>query len=135
MNVLVVDVGGTSVKLLATGQETPRAFPSGRTLTPEEMVLKVGQTIGEWKYDVVSLGYPGPVVNGRPVEEPCNLAPGWVRFDYEQAFDCPVKLTNGLMRQIAPCVKTECSEAESALQHDSSTNVLIRHYRTRRSRT
>lgn len=99
MNVLVVDIGGTSVKILATGQEASRAFSSGRSLTPEQIVSSVLSIAGEWKYDVVSLGYPGPAVNGRPVEEPRNLAPGWVRFDYERAFDCPVKLMNDAAMQ------------------------------------
>ena len=84
MNILVVDVGGTSVKILATGQNTPRAFPSGPTLTADQMVSKVRQVAEGWKYEVVSFGVPAPVVNGRPVEEPRNLGPGWVRFDYEE---------------------------------------------------
>ena len=99
MNILVIDIGGTSVKMRATGQETTRAFPSGPDLTPEQMVAKVKETVGEWEYDVVSVGYPGPAVNGHPVEEPRNLAPGWVGFDYEEAFDCPVKLMNDAAMQ------------------------------------
>ena len=99
MNVLVIDVGGTRIKVLATGQETPRAFSSGPTVTPEQMVSAVVQIAGEWQYDVVSIGYPGPVVNGRPTDEPRNLGPGWVRFDYEHAFGCPVKLLNDAAMQ------------------------------------
>ena len=86
MNVLVVDVGGTHVKILATGQEERRRFCSGPTLTAEQMVRGVKELAGDWKYDAVSIGYPGPVLHGRPVAEPHNLAPGWVRFDYAAAF-------------------------------------------------
>lgn len=99
MKVLVIDIGGTSIKMMTTGQDTPRAFPSGCSFTPEEMVLKVSQTAGEWKYDVISIGFPGPVVNGRPLEEPRNLGPGWVKFDYEGAFSCPVKMMNDAAMQ------------------------------------
>ena len=66
MNVLVVDVGGTNVKILATGQDEPRRFPSGPKLTPEQMVSGVKELAGEWQYDAVSIGYPGPVLQGRP---------------------------------------------------------------------
>ena len=82
MNVLVIDVGGTHVKILATGQKEHREFPSGTTLTAEQMVRGVKEVAGDWKYEAVSIGYPGPVLNGRPVAEPHNLAPGWVEFDY-----------------------------------------------------
>jgi glucose-6-phosphate isomerase len=99
MNILVIDIGGTSVKMLATGREVSRVFPSGPTLGPEQMVSKVQEVVGEWEYDVVSIGYPGPAINGRPIEEPRNLGPGWIRFDYEEAFDCPVKLMNDAAMQ------------------------------------
>jgi polyphosphate glucokinase len=99
MNVLVVDVGGTHVKILATGQEIRREFPSGPTLTAERMVRGVKELAGDWKYDAVSIGYPGPVLHGRPVAEPHNLAPGWVGFDYAAAFGCPVKVINDAAMQ------------------------------------
>jgi len=99
MNVLVVDVGGTHVKLLATGQSDRRVFDSGPTLTPEQMVAGVKELAGDWKYDVVSIGYPGPVLNGRPVAEPPNLAAGWVGFDYQSAFGRPVKVINDAAMQ------------------------------------
>ena len=89
MNVLVVDVGGTHVKILATGQETPRKFDSGPTMTAEQMVAGVVQAAEGWKYDAVSIGYPGPVLRGKPVAEPHNLGPGWVGFDFEAAFGSP----------------------------------------------
>src|SRR5258708_3892193 len=99
MNVLVVDVGGTNVKILATGHEEPRRFPSGPTLTPAQMVAQVKELAGDWKYDAVSIGYPGPVLRDRPVAEPHNLAAGWVGFDYQAAFGCPVKLINDAAMQ------------------------------------
>jgi polyphosphate glucokinase len=99
MNILVVDVGGTSVKILATGQEKPRKVPSGPTMTAEEMVARVKELAGDWQYDVVSIGYPGFVVRGRPVTEPYNLALGWVGFDFQTAFGCPVKIINDAAMQ------------------------------------
>ena len=99
MNVLVVDVGGTNVKILATGQKERRRFPSGPALTAEQMVRGVKELAGDWKYDAVSIGYPGPVLHGRPVAEPHNLAPGWVGFDYAAAFECPVKVINDAAMQ------------------------------------
>ena len=99
MKVLVVDVGGTSVKVLATGQETPRKFPSGLRLTPQRMVSGVKKLAGEWKYDVVSVGYPGVALRGRPVMEPHNLGRGWVSFDFEAAFKRPVKVVNDAAMQ------------------------------------
>jgi glucose-6-phosphate isomerase len=99
MRVLVVDVGGTHVKVLATGEKTPREFSSGPTLTAGQMVAGVKTVAADWKYDAVSIGYPGPVLDGRPVLEPRNLGPGWVAFDYRAAFGCPVKLVNDAAMQ------------------------------------
>ena len=99
MNVLVVDVGGTNVKILATGQETPRKFPSGPILTPERMVLGVQQIAAEWEYDVVTVGFPGPVLRGRAAAEPHNLGQGWLGFDFDSAFGCRVKLINDAAMQ------------------------------------
>jgi polyphosphate glucokinase len=99
LNVLVVDIGGTHVKVLATGQAQRREFPSGPTLTPTEMVSGVKKLTAEWKYDVVSIGYPGPVVRDRPVAEPHNLAAGWMGFRFGEAFGCPVKLINDAAMQ------------------------------------
>jgi polyphosphate glucokinase len=97
--VLVVDVGGTHVKLLATGQKEARKFPSGPAMTPEAMVRVAKKTAKDWDYDVVSIGYPGPVVHGRPLREPHNLAPGWVKFDFQRAFGRPVKILNDAAMQ------------------------------------
>jgi len=99
MKVLVVDVGGTHVKVLASGHKEPRKFPSGPTLTPEQMVAGVKRLAGDWKYDVVTIGYPGPVLRGRPVAEPCNLGRGWVGFNFNAAFKRPVKVVNDAAMQ------------------------------------
>ena len=93
-SVLVIDVGGTHVKVLASGRRTPRQIASGPTLTARSMVDDVKQCAADWRYDVVSIGYPGVCVHGRPVAEPRNLGPGWVGFDYERAFGHPVRLVN-----------------------------------------
>jgi polyphosphate glucokinase len=87
------------VKILATGQEIRREIPSGPTLTAEQMVRRVKELVADRKYDAVSIGYPGPVLHGRPVAEPHNLAPGWVWFDYAAAFGCPVKVINDAAMQ------------------------------------
>jgi len=97
--VLVVDVGGTNVKMLATGQKEPRKHPSGPTMTPRKMVSIVKKTVGDWKYDCVSLGFPGPIINEHPLREPHNLGCGWVGFNFKKAFDCPVKLINDAAMQ------------------------------------
>jgi predicted NBD/HSP70 family sugar kinase len=94
MNVLSIDIGGTNVKILATGQDERRQFPSGPKLTPRLMVSGVKKLAGDWKYDVVSIGYPGLVKFNRPTGEPRNLAKGWVGFNFEAAFNCPVKVIN-----------------------------------------
>lgn len=99
MDVLVVDVGGTNVKILATGQEARRKLPSGPELTSERMVAGVRQLAEGWHYEAVSIGYPGPVLRGRIVSEPHNLGQGWVGFDFEAAFGCPVKVINDAAMQ------------------------------------
>jgi polyphosphate glucokinase len=99
MRVLVVDVGGTYVKLLATGRRNPIRLPSGPNLTPNKMVKAVRSATASWKYDAVSIGYPGSVVHGRPVCDPHNLAPGWVGFDFKKAFGRPVKIINDAAMQ------------------------------------
>jgi polyphosphate glucokinase len=99
MKVLAVDVGGTHVKILVSGQEEPRRFASGPTLTAKQMVSEVQKLAGDWRYDVVSIGYPGPVLRGRPIAEPRNLGRGWVGFDFEKAFRRPVKIVNDAAMQ------------------------------------
>ena len=99
MRVLVVDVGGTHVKVLATGQKVHRECPSGPTLTAEQMVAGVKSITTDWTYEAASIGYPGPVLHGRPLAEPRHLGGGWVGFDYRRAFGCPVKLVNDAAMQ------------------------------------
>jgi polyphosphate glucokinase len=99
MNVLVVDVGGTHVKVLASGQKEHRKFESGPALVPGRMVSEVQKIARDWSYDVVSIGYPGPVLRDRPVAEPHNLGRGWVGFNFETAFRHPVKLINDAAMQ------------------------------------
>ncbi len=99
MNVLVIDVGGTNVKILATGQSEVRKFPSGPTLTPKRMVAEVKKLAGDWKYDAVSIGYPGQILGNHPIAEPNNLGHGWIGFDFEAAFKRPVKIVNDAAMQ------------------------------------
>src|SRR4029079_544274 len=99
MKVLVIDVGGTHVKILATGQKLERRVDSGPTLTARQMVSGVRALDKGWEYDAVSIGYPGPVRNNRPVNEPYNLGKGWVDLDYDAALGCPVKMGNDAAMQ------------------------------------
>src|SRR3954453_5458305 len=99
MNVLVLDIGGTHVKLLLTGQSKPRRFESGPDLSPERMMLQVKAVTQAWQYDAVSIGYPGPVMRNRPVSEPHNLGRGWVGFNFEAAFAHPIQLINDAAMQ------------------------------------
>ena len=99
MKILVIDIGGTHVKVIATGHKKPVLIPSGPDLTPKKMVAAVRQATAGWDYSAVSIGYPGPVVHGRPVNDPHNLGRGWVGFDFKKAFGCPVKVINDAAMQ------------------------------------
>jgi polyphosphate glucokinase len=99
VKILVIDIGGTNVKMLASGKDTPRKFPSGRTLTPEQMVDGVRNATRDWDYECVSIGFPGPILCGRPMTEPTNLGPGWMGFDFEAAFGLPVRIINDAAMQ------------------------------------
>ena len=99
MKILVLDVGGTHVKALATGQKHRVEFPSGRKMTPAKMVAAVKAATAGWKYDAVSIGCPGPVVHGHLLIEPANLGPGWVGFDFKKALGKPVKIINDAAMQ------------------------------------
>jgi polyphosphate glucokinase len=99
MRVLVIDVGGTHVKILATGEKVHREFVSGPTLTARAMVSRVKRLARGWKYDAVSIGYPGPVLRNRAVAEPHNLGRGWMGFDFERAFRRPTKVVNDAAMQ------------------------------------
>ncbi len=97
--ILAIDVGGTHVKVLVTGQREPRKIPSGPTMTAGQMARQVKRLVRDWKYDAVSIGYPGPVVHGRPLREPYNLGKGWVGFDFRKAFGRPVQVINDAAMQ------------------------------------
>jgi polyphosphate glucokinase len=99
MRVLVIDIGGSHVRALASGQKSPRRFPSGPIMTPRKMVAGVERIVGDWKYEVVSIGYPGVVLRERPIAEPHNLPRGWVGFDYARAFRRPLRMINDAAMQ------------------------------------
>jgi hypothetical protein len=99
LKILVLDVGGTHVKILATGHKTLIEIPSGPKMTPRKMVADVRKAIDGWEYAVASIGYPGPVLHDKPVAEPHNLGHGWVGFDFKKALGCPVKIANDAAMQ------------------------------------
>jgi len=98
-NVLVVDIGGTHVKILATGQKEHREFPSGPKLSARDMVAGVKKAASGWKYDAISIGYPGVVINNRPLADPWNLGAGWRGYNFEKEFKRPVKVINDAAMQ------------------------------------
>lgn len=97
--ILVVDVGGSHVKCLLSGETARRKFASGPGLTPQQMVQGVLEIASDWNFDAVSIGYPGVVRQGAPALEPHHLAPGWVGFDFETAFGRPVRIVNDAAMQ------------------------------------
>ena len=99
MNILVIDVGGTHVKILASGKKVRREIDSGPTLTARQMVSSVKKLADGWEYDLISIGYPGPVVHGRPMAEPHNLGKGWTGFNFAAAFKLPTKVINDAAMQ------------------------------------
>jgi polyphosphate glucokinase len=99
MDVLVIDIGGTRVKLMATGADAPVRFKSGSMLTPATLVTKVREATHDWHYDAISLGYPGAVDEKGPTADPGNLGPGWVGFDFAGAFGKPVRIVNDAVMQ------------------------------------
>jgi polyphosphate glucokinase len=99
MKILAVDVGGTHVKILATGHTQKREILSGPKMTARQMVSDVKKLAKDWTYEVVSVGFPGPVLHGRPVAEPHNLGPGWTGFDFDSAFGLPVRVVNDAAMQ------------------------------------
>jgi predicted NBD/HSP70 family sugar kinase len=94
MKILVIDVGGTYIKVHCPGHKKPVEIPSGPKMTARKMVADVKKLTDGWKYSAVSIGYPGPVVHGRPVSEPYHLGGGWVGFDFARAFGRRVKMIN-----------------------------------------
>jgi polyphosphate glucokinase len=99
VKILVVDVGGNNVKLLVTGQGAPRKIPSGPDLTPGRMVAAIRRATAGWRYQAVSVGFPGPVKDGRIAAEPVNLGGGWVRYDFRRGFGRPVRVINDAVMQ------------------------------------
>jgi len=104
--ILILDVGGTNVKMHATGHRAIKKFNSGPKMTPHKMVAHVRALAAGWRYDALSIGYPGVVLHGKPVVEPHNLAPGWVGFDFVKAFGKPVRIINDAALQAIGCYKT-----------------------------
>jgi polyphosphate glucokinase len=99
MTVLVIDVGGTNLKVSVGGSGDVIKIASGPDMTAARMAEQVQKAVAGRSYDVVSIGYPGPVVNGRPASEPHNLGAGWMRFDYAKAFGKPVRVVNDAAMQ------------------------------------
>src|SRR5262245_56679168 len=99
MHILVIDIGGTNVKVWKTGESDKVKVPSGKKLTPDQLVKEVQEVTADWMYERVSVGYPGDVRNGHPSAEPWNLGDGWVDFDYANAFGCPVRIMNDACMQ------------------------------------
>jgi polyphosphate glucokinase len=99
MKILVIDVGGTTIKILATGRRTPVKIPSGPRMTPARMVRLVRKAVADWDYSVVSIGVPGPVKRDRVVKGPVNLGRGWVQFNFRKAFGRPVRVVNDAVMQ------------------------------------
>src|SRR5260370_2116442 len=101
--VLVIDTGGTNIKLLATGQKEPRKIPSGPAMTAGKMVREVKACVRDWKFDRVALGYPGPIINGHPLPAPHNFGGRSMRFNLTNPFACPLLIPN------APTLHARCS--------------------------
>ncbi len=99
MKILVIDVGGSNIKIGLSGRKQPIKIPSGPDMSAARMAAQVRKAIDGLRYDAVSIGYPGPVVNGRPAQEPKNLGAGWIRFDYRKAFGKPVRVVNDAAMQ------------------------------------
>ena len=98
-HILAIDIGGNTVKVLVSGEQEPRSFPSGPTLTARQMADGVRKLTEDWKYDAVSIGYPGRVRDNKIIAEPVNLGSGWVNFDFQKAFGVPVRILNDAAMQ------------------------------------
>jgi polyphosphate glucokinase len=99
LRILVIDVGGTHIKMLASGRRAFRKFDSGPDMTPKQMVRGVLAATADWRYERISIGYPGPVVHGKPLRDPFNLGPGWVGFNFAKALRKPVRIVNDAAMQ------------------------------------
>jgi predicted NBD/HSP70 family sugar kinase len=98
-NILVIDIGGTNLKFLDSNHTTVVKIPSGTEMSAPRMVAEIQNATKDWKYTAVSMGYPGPVRQGKPLAEPHNLGPGWVAMDFQKAFGCPVRIVNDAAMQ------------------------------------
>lgn len=108
MEIVVIDVGGTHVKVRATNHKELTKIPSGPRMTAKKMVAAVRKLIDGWQYDVITIGYPGAVIRGRIIHEPHNLGSGWVGFNFEKAFGHPVKIMNDAAMQALGSYKGKC---------------------------
>ncbi len=97
--ILVIDVGGSNVKLMISNRVKRRKFPSGKTLTPGKFVDQTKKLVRDWKFDVIAIGFPAPVKNGRIALEPKHLGKGWRRFNFRRAFGKPVRVMNDAAMQ------------------------------------
>jgi hypothetical protein len=97
--ILVIDIGGSNVKLMISSRAKRRKFPSGRRLTPQQFIAKTKAAVADWKFDAVAIGFPAPVIKGRIAVEPKNLGQGWRRFDFRKAFGKPVRVMNDAAMQ------------------------------------
>lgn len=99
MDILVIDIGGTNIKLYHSNGAEARRVASSPTLTPEQLIAAVREATADWSYEVISIGYPGVIKDNRIVKEPANLGPGWAGFDFAPAFGTPVRLINDAAMQ------------------------------------
>ena len=108
VNILVIDIGGTSVKVWKTGERDCTEVPSGPTCTPQVLVNHVKSAAAGWHFDRISMGYPGIVHHGRPAQEPFNLGAGWLEFDWPEAFGCPIRIMNDACLQALGSYEAGC---------------------------
>ncbi|MDX5339105.1 MAG: ROK family protein [Cyclobacteriaceae bacterium] len=99
MNVLVIDIGGSNIKILATNQPERIKIPSGSDFKPEDLVPLVKEAAKDWSYEVITIGFPGVVKHGEIIADPVNMGNGWKGFDFQKAFGCPVKIINDAAMQ------------------------------------
>src|SRR5437868_5511042 len=99
MKIIVIDIGGTHVKMSVTGYSEVRQFPSGPDMTPMRRMEEIKANVADWEYDVVSIGYPGPVLHNKPLLEPKHLSGGWIEFDFAGQFQKPVRIINDAAMQ------------------------------------